>query len=274
MLFLVGIIIGCVLGLTGSGGSVFAVPLLLALAGLDAAQAVGLSLAAVAATACVGVIIQLRQGTIQWLPALVFAAIGSLLAPLGNWLGQRVAEHILLAGFAVLLVVIADRMWQQATRKPERARIVRGAPASPVALHEPVCRGNDYGPFKPGWRCAATLSGSAAATGLLAGLFGVGGGFLVVPALRSITAITMQQAVATSLAVIALIGLSGFTGFMLSGHAVSWSTLGIVASGGAVGMLASSVLGQRISGPALQKTLAAFMLLTSAYMLFRAVASI
>ena len=81
MAIIVGCIIGLVLGLTGAGGSIFAVPLLIILLSLPAQQAIGLSLGAVALSSLLGVFTKIKSGDIQWLPAMVYSVIGSLVAP-------------------------------------------------------------------------------------------------------------------------------------------------------------------------------------------------
>jgi uncharacterized membrane protein YfcA len=115
-------------------------------------------------------------------------------------------------------------------------------------------------PFKIGLPCIAGMSGGAVLTGVLSGLFGVGGGFIIVPALLFLTGISIRQAVATSLVVISAVGVSGFTTFMLSGNSPSTGLLLQIAAGSIIGMLAGIVGSRYVSGPALQKLFAILML--------------
>jgi uncharacterized membrane protein YfcA len=125
MLLLIGLIIGLVLGLTGAGGSVFAVPLLMLMGGSSMGDAVGISLGAVAASTLYGSLCNRRGKNILWTPGVILALTGALTAPLGKWVGMRVPEQLLLVGFNALAIIIALRMWLSATRTPERARVVR-----------------------------------------------------------------------------------------------------------------------------------------------------
>jgi hypothetical protein len=104
------------------------------------------------------------------------------------------------------------------------------------------------------------MSAGALLTGLLSGLFGVGGGFIIVPTLLFLTGISIRQAVATSLVVISAVGTSGFLSFLLGGGSPGTQILAQVAGGSVVGMLVGIVLSKRLSGPTLQKIFAALML--------------
>jgi len=258
---LVGVVIGLVLGLTGAGGSVFAVPLLIWVVGLEPSQAVGISLGAVAAGALFGVLSRLRSKEIQWLPAAVYAVLGSAATPAGLWLNQRIDNQYLMIGFGVLVLIIAVRLWRQAVAQPDETREVRANVAGSDENASAVCRMINNQPFKIGLPCIAGMSGGAVITGLLSGLFGVGGGFIIVPTLLFLTGIGIRQAVATSLVVISAVGITGFAGFLLSGGSPGTQILLQVASGSVAGMIAGILLSKRLSGPVLQKTFAVLMLL-------------
>ena len=263
MTWIVGLIIGLVLGLTGAGGSVFAVPLLIWLVGLEPSQAIGISLGAVAAGALFGVVARLRSKEIQWLPAIVYASLGSLTTPLGTWLNRRIDDQWLMIGFALLVLVIAIRLWRQAVAQPDETRAVRGSLHADEDPSGAVCRMINNAPFRIGLPCIAGMSAGALLTGLLSGLFGVGGGFIIVPTLLFLTGISIRQAVATSLVVISAVGTSGFLSFLLGGGSPGTEILAQVAVGSIVGMLAGIVLSKRLSGPTLQKIFAALMLLVA-----------
>ena len=268
MTWAVGIIIGLVLGLTGAGGSVFAVPLLIWAVGLAPSQAIGISLGAVAAGALFGVIARIRSGEIQWLPAAVFATLGAAATPVGTWLNQRIDEHWLMAGFGVLVLIIAVRLWLQARKHPDETRAVRASVNADEDSTGAVCRMINNQPFKIGLPCIAGMSGGAILTGILSGLFGVGGGFIIVPTLLFLTGIGIRQAVATSLVVISAVGISGFTSFLLGGGNPGTEVLLQVAGGSVAGMTAGILLSRFISGPVLQKFFAVLMLLTAAITLY------
>src|SRR5688572_18596272 len=110
--FILGTIVGFSLGLTGGGGAIFAVPLLVYGLGVDPRQAVGVSLITVAGTALIGFVQRLRAGQVELPTGLLFAVAGMLTTPLGVWLSRQLPEALLLVGFGVLMVVIARQMWR------------------------------------------------------------------------------------------------------------------------------------------------------------------
>lgn len=268
MTLLIGIIIGAVLGLTGAGGSIFAVPLLLNLLDVSMQQAIGLSLGAVASSALIGTLARLNKQQIQWLPALVYASIGGLIAPLGNWLNHQLDEKILLIGFTLLLTAVAIHLWRQASKNPQSTLELRAGSKENVQADAKVCELRADKPFQIGLPCALSMAAAASITGLLSGLFGVGGGFLIVPTLLLLTGVTITQAIATSLAVITIVSGSGFIAFLWNDQIIDTSTLLALASGGFIGMVASVRISRYLAGPVLQKLFVIAMIIVIAVTLF------
>ena len=135
-----GGLVGLSLGLTGGGGAIFAVPLLVYWIGVDPRTAVSISLVTVAVTAFVGAIERWRYGQVELSTGFLFAASGMVAAPLGGWLGTLIPEPLLLTAFAALMLLIAARMWAKASDPTERASPARQAwPAKPPRA----------GPFRP-----------------------------------------------------------------------------------------------------------------------------
>lgn len=167
----IGAILGLLLGLTGAGGSLVALPLLLSLH-LPLRDAIGVSLGAVALSALIGAIPRARQGQVAWRPVLVLALAGLPSNAVGQWLGRFVPEGVLIVAFCLLVLWSAWRMWRGAGMKREASDQARSLP----------------------------LLGIGLAVGLLSGLMGVGGGFLVVPGLLWFTPLSMMAATATSMA--------------------------------------------------------------------------
>lgn len=264
---LFGLIIGFALGLTGGGGSVFAVPLLVYGLGIPAHQAVVISLAAVGVTALGGGLARWRDGEAEWRTAIIFGLSGIIGAPLGAWLNPRFPEAALLTGFAALMLAVAARMWRQAHRQPEETRIVRAGSDLGSENAGPICRYDPSGKLQWTSRCALRLIFAGTLTGLLSSLFGVGGGFLIVPALVLVASLPMRRAVATSLWVITLISAIGFISHCLAGHSLNISvTLGFVL-GGLGGMMLGIVTGRQIAGPTLQKLFAMLITAVALFML-------
>ncbi len=268
MALVFGVVVGFSLGLTGGGGSVFAVPLLVYGLHVPAHQAVTVSLAAVGATALGGVLMRARSGLAEYKSGVVFGLAGLAGAPLGTVVGRQVPAPLLLGGFAVLMLLVGVRMWRQASRKPEETRVVR-AVSGVAESGGPSCRRDPEGNLQFTSRCALMLGLAGVATGFLSGLFGVGGGFLIVPALLFIAALSIQRAVATSLVVIAIISAAGVVSHVAGGQSVDWHITGGFVLGGLAGMGLGSAVGRRIAGPRLQKIFASMILAVAAAMLGR-----
>lgn len=263
-----GVLVGLALGLTGGGGSIFAVPLLIY--GLDVApkSAIAISLATVALTAAVGALEGWHTRLVELRPALIFAAAGIIGAPGGVLLGGLIDDSVLLVAFAGLMLAVAVHMWFKATRTPLLANVVR-ARYGRDGMDEAraICRYMQDGQIRLNAPCGAALLGIGLVVGVLSGLFGVGGGFLIVPALMLITEMGIHRAVATSLVVIALVGLAGAASAASAGREITWGLTGLFLLGGILGMGLGRVLAQRLAGPALQKLFAAAMVLLAVFIL-------
>jgi uncharacterized membrane protein YfcA len=244
-----GMIVGMSLGLTGGGGSIFAVPLLTYGLGVPVGSALGLSLASVGATAGFGAALRLRAREIELQAGFIFSIVGMVMAPVGAMIGHRIAPAILLSAFAVMMGYVGIRMWRKRT-----AASVRPGP----------CATRGHGKLSAG--CYAMLSIAGAASGLLSGLFGVGGGFVIVPSLLY-AGITIHRAVATSLMVIFLISVSGVVANIVQGQQFPVHVTSLFVGGCLAGMLSGSALRSRLSGSALQKTFAIAMWLVALFML-------
>ncbi|AFV00819.1 sulfite exporter TauE/SafE family protein [Simiduia agarivorans] len=257
----IGAVVGLVLGLTGAGGSLLAVPLLVLGLSLAPAEATGLALGVVAVSSAWGLLGRLRNRQVVYLPALVLGVTGVLFAPAGRWLANQVPDTVLLYGFALLVLVVATRMWRQSQRAPGEAMVTR-AQSSTQALTEreqAMCRFSPSGNLELKPRCVSSMVAGGVFAGLLSGLFGVGGGFVIVPLLTLLTGLSMSAAVATSLAVIAPVSLAGFGSFLWLGGDVPMDLLGWLAAGGILGMLVGSQLAGRLAGPVLQKVFVVVM---------------
>ncbi|MBM7059674.1 sulfite exporter TauE/SafE family protein [Pseudomonas sp. UL073] len=229
----IGALLGVLLGLTGAGGSLVALPLLLSLH-LPLRDAIGVSLAAVALTALIGAVPRARQGQVHWRSVLLLSVSGLPGNACGQWLGHFVPEALLIIGFCLLVLWSAWRMWRSAA-------LPRGG----------------QGPLR-----SLPLVGIGLGVGLLSGLMGVGGGFLVVPALLWFTPLSMLAATATSMAVIAVVSGGGFL-LYLSAAQPSPLLLGGLALGGGLGVLLGNQLAHRLGGPVLQRIFAVLLVATS-----------
>ena len=253
MSILIGVFIGLVLGLTGAGGSIFAVPLLILLLDLSINEAIGVALGAVAVSALMGTISNWQARTILWVPALALGMGGALIAPIGKYVGSQLPPATLLVGFCALAFCIASLMWRQAVAAPEQASVVRSGQFNGDDYRAPICRFTQSEQFDLSSKCLVALVFCGLLVGFLSGLFGVGGGFLIVPALLYITQVSMRQAVATSLLIISVVGISGFLSFALASPHLDWWLLLNVCTGGVFGMVGGRLVAQYIAGVLLQK---------------------
>lgn len=240
-----GSIVGLALGLTGGGGSLFAVPMLVYGLGMPPHDATGVSLATVGATSLLGFLHRWKLGEVELRAGLVFAAAGMLAAPGGAWLAGRVSESLLLFLFAGLMIVVAARMWQQAAR----AVLAQAAQPSSSPSPSPSSGASDANASRV--RSLPLLLLLGALTGVLSGLFGVGGGIVIVPALVLVAGMPIHRAVGTSLMVIALVSVSSIASLVAQGRSIDPAVTGLFVAGGVAGLFAGQRLSRRLSGPAL-----------------------
>lgn len=222
-----GAAIGLILGLIGAGGSIIAVPLLVYVVGVpDAHAAIGTAAVAVSLSAVLGLAGHARAGTVKWNCALVFATAGSLGAWVGARLGKATDPELLLALFGLLMLAVGISM----------LRPRRSAPNPGVRLTRETA-----GALLP------RLVPLGLATGLFAGFFGIGGGFLIVPALMLATAMPIGFAIGTSLVVVFALGATTALSYALAGH-VDWPLTALLVAGGAAGAFLGLHLGKRLAG--------------------------
>lgn len=262
---LFGVLIGLSLGLTGGGGAIFAVPLLVYGLGVSAKDAVVTSLAAVGTISAVGFLTYWRRGLVEPRTGLFFAIAGMLGAPAGTWISSRMSETLLLLLFAGLMAVVAVRLWRQATnRRPE---------PSPAGTNDcrdaPTCQRDATGELIPTSRCAILLVLVGAMAGVLSGLFGVGGGFIIVPALVLFSGMQIHKAVGTSLLVIVLVSAAGLVSQWYAGRTASAAVTLWFVLGGTAGLLAGQQIGRRLPAPVLQRAFAVAILAVALFLVFR-----
>lgn len=227
-----GALVGGVLALTGAGGGVLAVPLLVLVLHWPLSQAAPTALLAVGAAAALGAVKGLRQGQVRWRAALLMGGAGMLGAPFGVALGQRLPALWLLGGFAGLMFWLGWRQWRQA-----------GAGHQAHHRVPPPCQVDSrVGRLRWTSPCARVIGLTGLASGVLSGLVGVGGGFVIVPALLRHTDLGGAQVQLTSLAVIALVAVSGVGAASWQGHLPWAQALPFVA-----GAMIVMPLGRRVS---------------------------
>ncbi|PSK66309.1 hypothetical protein B0E53_01764 [Micromonospora sp. MH33] len=234
------VLIGVSLGLLGGGGSILAVPLLVYVADLPAKEAIATSLLVVGATSAVGVIPHARAHRVRWRTGLIFGFAGMTGAYAGGRLAEFIPAGFLLTGFAVMMLATAVAM----------IRGRRGAEGRPVPHELPVLR--------------VILDGVV--VGLVTGLVGAGGGFLVVPALALLGGLPMPVAVGTSLVVIAMKSFAGLAGY-LSSVSINWGLAAAVTAAAIAGSFVGGRLAGRIPADILRKVFGWFVVVMGVFVL-------
>lgn len=245
---LLGLAIGVLLGLLGGGGSILAVPALVYGAGLPLSAAVPTSLLVVGISSATAVIPRLRH--VQWRLAAIFAAAGAIAAFGGAAVNRLLDPAVVLVGFAVLLVAAGARML---TSQNEGG----GSCALPSG-------GVD-------WRsCLPKAVGAGLVVGFLTGLFGVGGGFLIIPALVLLLGLAMPEAVATSLVIIVANSASGFVAHLGDAHLQAAIAVPFILAAIA-GSLVAGRVASRLPASKLRHWFAYLVFAVAAFVIYRVV---
>jgi uncharacterized membrane protein YfcA len=231
-----GALIGLVLGATGGGGSLLAIPLLVYGLGMKVQPATVLSLIVVAASALIGVYQRRQSGEVKVKPALIFSITGAAGAWVGAFGHRFVREETVLLLFGVVMIVAAWRMWRSSGQSDSRFTGESCAERFPRS-------------------CWIKVSLIGVVVGLLTGFFGVGGGFVIVPALALVLGFPMRMAVSTSLLIIALVAIGGLAGHLHTGQ-MDWPLIGLLLLGSVIGMTGGSWVAHQVSSATLAKSFA------------------
>ena len=256
---ILGAVVGLIMGLTGAGGGILAVPLLVFVLHLTVAQAGPIALVAVGIAAALAAAIGLKKGTVRYRAAILVALSGIVTAPIGVWLGQRLDIRLLNVIFAVVLFWVAYKSFRESRQD--------GVPPHTNA-EAPCHRDATSGRLVWTFQCVARFSVAGSIAGVLSGLLGVGGGFVIVPVLQRYTDLTMQSVIATSLAVVALISMAGVLTSLSSGH-LNIAVGSAFAAGAVIGMLVGGALSSGLSQKTLKLVFAIICLGVAAGMLTR-----
>lgn len=239
---LLSILIGLSLGLLGGGGSILTVPILTYVAGLDPREAIAASLFVVGVTSAVSAINHARNRRVKWRTGLIFGAAGMAGAFAGGLVGGHIPGMLLMIAFALMMIATSIAM-------------IRGRKDSSDGGHErdlPLGR--------------VILDGLV--VGVITGLVGAGGGFLVVPALALLGGLSMPVAVGTSLVVITMKSFAGLAGYLTSVE-LDWALVGAVTVAAVLGSLLGSRLAGRIPEALLRKGFGVFVLVMGVFVLIQ-----
>lgn len=259
-----GTLVGVIAALTGAGGGILAVPLLVFGLHLTLAQAGPIGLMATGASAALGALLAHRVGLVRYKAAALMAVTGMAFTPIGLWAAARVPTTPLTILFAAVLTYVAFKTYIKAAREATSASVPDDDSFTPCKLDESVGRLIWTVP------CARVLAGWGLMVGFLSGLLGVGGGFVIVPTLQRYTNLEMRSIVPTSLAVIALVSVAGVAISALSGS-LNWTIALPFSAGALLGMVGGRVVSDRLSGATLQKGFAALCLVVAVGLVVRSV---
>lgn len=257
-IILAGLATGLVLGLFGSGGSIIATPALIYLLNVAPKSAIAMSLGIVAVTATIAALDHWKRGNVDVSIAAVFGLFGVAGTYAGARLGVVTPVAIQLTVFALVMYAAAWRMLKPVRLAVSSAEI--SVSGSTAAL---PCTGL----FSP---CMAHIALHGIAVGVLTGFVGVGGGFLIVPALVLLSHIPMKTAVGTSLAIVAAKSYSGFAGYM-GAVPIDWALMGGFTAVTVAASFAGTRLAHRFSHDTLRRAFAVFLLFVATYMLLKSV---
>ena len=241
-----GIFVGLLMGLTGAGGGILSVPLLVFVLHLNIAEAAPISLLAITLAAGVGALLGLKNKILRYKAAGLMALFGLIFSPIGLWLSQRIPNAPLLIIFSLTLFYVSIRLYRQAYKEIHGIADFEGKPPPPCLL--------DSSKGKLAWNipCARALMFSGGLAGFLSGFLGVGGGFVIVPALKRYTDLPVKSIVATSLGVLAIIAGGGTIFSAISGN-LNLTIAAPFALGALLGLLIGRAYGKKLSGPRLQQ---------------------
>ncbi len=246
-----GILIGIIMGITGAGGGILSVPILVFTLNLPIAQASPIALSAITLAAAAGALIGFQGKVLRYKAAFLMSLIGLLLSPIGLWLAQIVPNAPLQVLFGIILLYVSVNLLNQAHQEKKGLSSLR---------NQPPCQLNTLtGKFNWSISCAKCLMFTGALAGFLSGLLGVGGGFVIVPALKKFTDLPMKSIVATSLGVLAIVSAGGATVSLFIGTLNTKIAIPF-ALGTLIGLLIGKALEKKISGPRAQQMFATLAL--------------
>jgi uncharacterized membrane protein YfcA len=241
-----GVAVGILLGLLGGGGSILAVPVLVYALGMDLSEAIPTSLLVIGVASATGAIPKVRARLVEWRLAAIFAATGIVGTVVGSALGRHLPEAAVMIGFAIVMIIAG-------------ARMLRSADDVGTA-----CKTGDSG---IDWRrCAPRSIPTGFGVGVLTGLFGVGGGFLIIPALVLLLGIEMGVAVGTSLVVIVANSAAGLIA-QADGLGGNWPLKAAFAGAAIAGSLVAGKLSTRIDTDKLRTWFAYLVFAVAGYVL-------
>lgn len=262
-------LIGLSLGLLGSGGSILTVPILVYMLHVDAKEAIAMSLVVVGVTSAFALVSHARSGNVDWQMGAIFGLAGMAGAFLGGIIAGYISEHVLMLVFACMTLATATAMLCKDTAAAQYQAIPHDSNDEEEADHkgtEDSLTGNGYEHEQklPLWRILV----DGFLVGMVTGMVGAGGGFLVVPALVFLGGLQMTEAIGTSLMVIAMKCLAGYIGHASHTHIDIHLTM-LVTFSAVVGSFAGGFCADLLPQVVLRKAFAIFVLVIGTLQLWK-----
>jgi len=250
-----GAITGIVLGLFGSGGSIIAMPALMYLLNVEAKSAIAMSMGIVAVTATISGWDNWRRGNVDLKVAAMFGLFGVIGTYGGARLGVYTPVQVQLTLFALVMYAAAWKMLQS-KKQPVSQLATAGGP--PLSEDEVISAHMGH------------IAAHGVGVGVLTGLVGVGGGFLIVPALVLLSGIPMKLAIGTSLVIVAAKSYSGFAGYVVA-VPVDWTTMALFTTVTVAGSFVGTRIAHRFSQETLKRSFGIFLVFVASYILLKSV---
>lgn len=283
---LLGLFVGAVLAITGAGGAILSIPLLMFFMHMSIGEAAPIGLFALAMAASIASMIGLKKGQLRYKSAALMASFGMLVAPIGVWLSTRVSVNLLSMAFAAVLVFVGGRIVMDFVKHRDNDALITSQAGQQETLLPnltkseamnklaAVCQINPM-TSRLFWTAACTLrlSVTGVMAGLLSGLLGVGGGFVIVPALSQVSNFNMATIIATSLTVVALVSSAGFLSYAVAGN-VDWSLAFIFAAATVSGLMLVNLFAHRIPSQTAQLGFAVFAIVIAMKMVAQAIGAL
>ncbi len=265
-----GLVMGLVIGALGGGGGVLTVPLLVYVLGLTAQSATTSSIIIVGITALVGTLARVRGNRIEWRTGLTFGALGIPAAFLGTLLNRSVEQRVLLLAFAAVTVLAAAAMLVNSRSGGRRPEPADGEPLSSTASDGAVSTATRSPVRVPTGRrrylaTAIKVVLSGLVVGFMTGFLGVGGGFLVVPALVIILRMPMTHAIGTSLLIISLNAVSSMASRLGGPMDLDWRIVVPFTVLAVLGSFLGKRVSDRLSGETLTRAFAVMLILVGGF---------
>lgn len=262
LVVLIGVVVGLIMGLTGAGGGMLAVPALVYSQGWTMQEAMPVALLAVSLGAFIGAIDGLRRRQVRYKAALLMALAGAPMTSFGVFVASQMSQQFLMLAFASVLLIVVLRLIMQ----------VRAGASAAVRSDALAMVNQHTGKFDWTWATAAIIGLIGACAGFATGLLGVGGGFIIVPLLRHFTNLNMQSAAATSLMVISLVGAVAVTSAVSHGIQLPIFFSAMFAVASVAGVIGGRKIANRLDSATVQIIFAALLCGVAISFLLKAIA--